>query len=160
MSLTQTPSRTPTAVTDHSDKVMSNAKPPRSSTSHEGIAPRRASDDSSVPSEKAVKATTGPQQGMVAPLQLSRWRFWAIFVSLMISIFLFALGELSPATNVDSPADFLDQLILATAIPKITEAFNSLTELSWLASGFLYVPSTHHGFTRADQIALLYSAST
>jgi hypothetical protein len=35
----------------------------------------------------------------------------------------------------------LDQLILATAIPKITEAFNSLTELSWLASGFLYV---HH----------------
>jgi len=40
----------------------------------------------------------------------------------------------------------VDQLILATAIPKITEAFNSLTELSWLASGFLYVhnPSLLH----------------
>lgn len=33
-------------------------------------------------------------------------------------------------------------MILATAIPKITEAFNSLTELSWLASGFLYVLSS------------------
>ncbi|TXT04875.1 hypothetical protein VHUM_03958 [Vanrija humicola] len=37
-----------------------------------------------------------------------------------MSIFLFAL----------------DQLIIATAIPKITAEFNSLTQLSWLASGF------------------------
>lgn len=44
-------------------------------------------------SEKdAKKSDKGPQQGMVAPLQLTRWRFWAIFISLMISIFLFALG--------------------------------------------------------------------
>lgn len=34
-------------------------------------------------------------------------------------------------------ADIPDQLIIATAIPKITVEFNSLTELSWLASGFL-----------------------
>ncbi|WWC67872.1 uncharacterized protein I206_101789 [Kwoniella pini CBS 10737] len=55
-----------------------------------------------------------------APMELPKARFWAIFASLMVCIFLFAL----------------DQLIVATAIPKITAEFNSLTKLSWLASGF------------------------
>lgn len=54
------------------------------------------------------------------PLDVPRWRFWLIFISLMVSIFLFAL----------------DQLILATAIPKITAAFNSLTELPWVVNAF------------------------
>jgi len=85
MSIPKTLSRTPTMVSDHSDTV-SKAKPPPSSGSA-----RRGSDESSTHPEKVVKPAT-PQQGMVAPLQLSRWRFWAIFVSLMISIFLFALG--------------------------------------------------------------------
>ncbi|KIR26232.1 hypothetical protein I309_04906 [Cryptococcus deuterogattii LA55] len=58
--------------------------------------------------------------GFTAPLEIPKWRFMAIFASLMISIFLFAL----------------DQLIVATAIPKITAEFNSLTQLSWLTSGF------------------------
>jgi hypothetical protein len=56
-----------------------------------------------------------------AALELPTWRFWAVMISLMISVFLFAL----------------DQLIVATAIPKITEKFHSLTQLPWLASGFL-----------------------
>lgn len=34
-------------------------------------------------------------------------------------------------------SDISDQLIVATAIPKITVEFNSLTELPWLANGFL-----------------------
>lgn len=51
---------------------------------------------------------------------MSRWRFWAIFASIQVSIFLFAL----------------DQLIIATAIPPITEAFQALNQLPWLASGF------------------------
>ncbi|KAF8329701.1 major facilitator superfamily domain-containing protein [Cantharellus anzutake] len=38
----------------------------------------------------------------------------------MLSVFLFAL----------------DQLIIATAIPKITNQFHSLTQISWLANGF------------------------
>lgn len=77
---------------------MSKVKPSPSDHSHD-VAARRGSDHSSVSSEKAVKGTATPtkpaglQQGMVAPLQLSRWRFWAIFISLMISIFLFALGK-------------------------------------------------------------------
>jgi hypothetical protein len=87
MSIPKTLSRTPTMVSDHSDTV-SKAKPlPRSS------------DGSSIHPEKVIKPGT-PQQGMVAPLQLSRWRFWAIFISLMISIFLFALG-MSSTLSVD-----------------------------------------------------------
>jgi hypothetical protein len=81
-------------VSNHSDPLV---KPPRTSDSHD-VAPRRGSDDTtSVTSDKGkvAKPSTGPQHGMVAPLQLSRWRFWAIFISLMISIFLFALGMCS-----------------------------------------------------------------
>ncbi|WWC86979.1 uncharacterized protein L201_001860 [Kwoniella dendrophila CBS 6074] len=72
---------------------------------------------------KPVKKSKAPPVGVAAthiPMELPRWRFWAIFISLMVCIFLFAL----------------DQLIVATAIPKITAQFNSLTKLSWLASGF------------------------
>jgi hypothetical protein len=94
MSIPKTLSRTPTMVSDHSDTV-SKAIPPPSSDSHA----RRSSDGSSIPSEKVVQPGS-PQQGMVAPLQLSRWRFWAIFISLMISIFLFALG-MSLTLSVD-----------------------------------------------------------
>ncbi|GMK56868.1 hypothetical protein CspeluHIS016_0307080 [Cutaneotrichosporon spelunceum] len=55
-----------------------------------------------------------------AYVELSKLRFWGVLVSLLISIFLFAL----------------DQLIVATAIPKITEEFNALSQLTWLANGF------------------------
>ncbi|BEJ13591.1 hypothetical protein CspHIS471_0307650 [Cutaneotrichosporon sp. HIS471] len=55
-----------------------------------------------------------------AYVELSKARFWGVIISLMISIFLFAL----------------DQLIVATAIPKITIEFNALSELTWLANGF------------------------
>lgn len=51
---------------------------------------------------------------------MSRWRFWAIFGSILVSIFLFAL----------------DQLIIATAIPAIASEFRALDQLSWLAAGF------------------------
>lgn len=88
MSIPKTLSRTPTMVSDQSETVT-KAKPAPSSDSA-----RRGSDESNIHPEKVVKPGT-PQQGMVAPLQLSRWRFWAIFISLMISIFLFALGMFS-----------------------------------------------------------------
>jgi hypothetical protein len=100
MSNSSIPSRTPTLA---SNRSMSNIKPTPSDQSHDVVTFRRGSDHSSVPTEKE-KAVTGAtatgkpaglQQGMVAPLQLSRWRFWAIFISLMISIFLFALGKSS-----------------------------------------------------------------
>ncbi|EJT50075.1 aflatoxin efflux pump AFLT [Trichosporon asahii var. asahii CBS 2479] len=61
----------------------------------------------------------GPPGGQEIP-QMSRWRFWAIFGSILVSIFLFAL----------------DQLIIATAIPAIASEFRALDQLSWLAAGF------------------------
>ncbi|OXG42035.1 aflatoxin efflux pump AFLT [Cryptococcus neoformans Bt120] len=75
--------------------------------------------------QSSVQGTGGKtppkgHSGVTAPLEIPKWRFMAIFGSLMISVFLFAL----------------DQLIVATAIPKITAEFNSLTQLSWLTSGF------------------------
>ncbi|WVR04536.1 hypothetical protein IAU60_001543 [Kwoniella sp. DSM 27419] len=76
-----------------------------------------------VSSEGAEKKSPAPPAGMSAvhaPVEISKPRFWAIMISLMLCVFLFAL----------------DQLIVATAIPKITAEFNSLTQLSWLASGF------------------------
>ncbi|KAF8304793.1 MFS general substrate transporter [Clavulina sp. PMI_390] len=74
--------------------------------------------DTSRPASTVVSAPTSPPQQ--APLQVSKLRFILIFVSLMLCIFLFAL----------------DQLIVATAIPKITNQFHSLTQISWLADGF------------------------
>ncbi|WVQ83765.1 hypothetical protein IAT38_005909 [Cryptococcus sp. DSM 104549] len=83
------------------------------------------STDEPIPSikEKKGKGTSEPPKGHSGAQdirEISKFRFWAVIVGLMVSFFLFAL----------------DQLIVATAIPKITEEFNSLTQLSWLASGF------------------------
>ena len=74
---------------------------------------------------------------MQAPIDVPRWRFWAIFVALMLAIFLFAL----------------DQLIIATAIPKISDQFQSLSELPWLTSGFLYVSNLLEMSENTDQEA-------
>lgn len=90
-----------------SNDNLNVSSPPRASIASKGS----AADD--------AKPTAAPQGQAI--IELSRWRFWAIFTSLLLCIFLFAL----------------DQLIVATAIPKITKQFNSLTQLPWLASGFL-----------------------
>lgn len=56
----------------------------------------------------------------------------------MVAIFLFALGMyLIIEWHWCMLTITTDQLIIATAIPKITEEFNSLTELSWLVNGFV-----------------------
>lgn len=81
----------------------------------ESASPKGSGSGSSTP---GGRRKTGPSG---AYLELPRWRFWSVLVSLMISIFLFAL----------------DQLIIATAIPKITSEFNALSQLTWLANGFL-----------------------
>lgn len=73
------------------------------------------------PMDKPVKSAPPPgASGMTAPIEVSRPRFWAIFIALMLTIFLFAL----------------DQLILATAIPKITDEFHALSQIAWLTNGF------------------------
>jgi hypothetical protein len=70
-------------------------------------------------SDKAPKPKVNKREG--ANVVLSPFRFWGTMCSICIAVFLFAL----------------DQLIIATAIPHITAEFNALTQLPWLASGFL-----------------------
>lgn len=47
--------------------------------------------------DKSKPQTTPPPAGghpvLHAPLEVSRTRFWLIFISLMVSVFLFALGQ-------------------------------------------------------------------
>jgi hypothetical protein len=78
--------------------------------------PASINDTPSVHSSDGSKSGGAPE-----PPKMPKWRFWAIFLSLLMCVFLFAL----------------DQLIVATAIPKITIQFNALSQLPWLASGFL-----------------------
>jgi hypothetical protein len=66
----------------------------------------------------AGPAPEKPPADQVA-IPLTRLRFWLLFVSICVCVFLFAL----------------DQLILATAIPKITNEFGALDQLPWLANG-------------------------
>ncbi len=77
----------------------------------------------------------GVSGGQQAPVELSRARFVAVFGALMMSVFLFALYvpllRRGRETKTDVDASLRsDQLILATAIPKITAQFNSLTQVS------------------------------
>ncbi|ODN80391.1 hypothetical protein L202_02642 [Cryptococcus amylolentus CBS 6039] len=114
-------STTTTIAGDHDKAVLDSSPAPAAAVSS-GAAPvsYAAPSESSDTPEKKVKAPPKGHSGTHAPLDLPKWRFWAVFLSLMISIFLFAL----------------DQLIVATAIPKITSEFDSLSQLTWLASGF------------------------
>lgn len=72
------------------------------------------------PSNASTSKLPTPQATAQEPHAVSKVRFVLIFLSLMLCVFLFAL----------------DQLIVATAIPKITDEFNSLTQVSWIANGF------------------------
>ncbi|WVQ71499.1 hypothetical protein IAR50_001037 [Cryptococcus sp. DSM 104548] len=79
------------------------------------VMPRDA-DEEKQPATPALATSSNVER----PIVLSLWRFWAVFGSLCIVVFLFAL----------------DQLIVATALPKITEQFNALSQMSWIASGY------------------------
>lgn len=71
-------------------------------------------------SDADANSGTHDIRGAQEPIKMGKLRFCLIFVSQMLSIFLFAL----------------DQLIIATAIPRITAEFQSLTEISWIINGF------------------------
>lgn len=83
------------------------ASHPTKESGSPSIAASTHSHDSGVTKEKAAPVVVGGKDknapksappkgvsgGMQAPLELPRWRFWLVFVSLMVAIFLFALGE-------------------------------------------------------------------
>ncbi|ORX34479.1 major facilitator superfamily domain-containing protein [Kockovaella imperatae] len=106
------------ATSSKAPSVHSHASASQSASSHAPSKPVTAS-----PTAAGPKEGKGPPKGTAAfqaPLDIPKWRFWLVFLSLLVSIFLFAL----------------DQLILATAIPKITAAFDALSELSWVVNAF------------------------
>ena len=61
-------------------------------TKHVHTGPSSAA--SSVKEVKAAKTPKAAPEGVAlqAPLEIPRWRFWAVFISLLFSVFLFALG--------------------------------------------------------------------
>ncbi|TYJ55368.1 hypothetical protein B9479_003983 [Cryptococcus floricola] len=83
--------------------------------------------DAPAPYAEKLPTTPVPPSGIEAPIVLSPWRFWAVFGSLCIVVFLFAL----------------DQLIVATALPKIT-ADLTLLSFNLLYAQFMNIfPSKH-----------------
>jgi MFS family permease len=114
---TQAKERSPsTASLVGSTKAHSTSSKTPASLSSKPVSLAHAKDTAGTDAEKR-----GPRKGPSgAYVELPKARFWGIIISLMIAIFLFAL----------------DQLIIATAIPKITSEFNALSKLTWLANGF------------------------
>ncbi|KAK8846517.1 hypothetical protein IAR55_005603 [Kwoniella newhampshirensis] len=113
--INKSPSTTaPSSVPTTTPEVINVHPQPEETTSRHG--------GNETPPTTTTTTTTPPrpQAELHAPIEMSRARFWAVFLSLMVTIFLYSL----------------DQLIVATAIPKITEQFNSLSQLSWIANGF------------------------
>lgn len=107
LALSRASSRASDAKTAHSDSKFT----------HSDSKPATSPPASAAPSGPA--GPPGPPGGQELP-PVSKLRFWAIFGSILVSIFLFAL----------------DQLIIATAIPAISSEFKALDQLPWLAAGF------------------------
>ena len=94
-------------MSDHSDTQMHSPTPTLPSTGEarkqSSTSDRRESTLSHPASDLSTVSKTAPETkdkragpgegGAQAPLEVSRPRFWAIFISLMFAIFLFALGE-------------------------------------------------------------------
>ena len=77
--------------------------------------------DSSSVSNDEVTAPVTPENGeseMVYPTGLP---FWLITIALCLAVFVLAI----------------DNTIIATAIPKITDRFNSLDDVAWYASSYM-----------------------
>lgn len=69
------------------------------------------------PSEKANGNPTTPQ----STFDMKSSKFWIVVVSMYMSIFLIAL----------------DRLIIATAIPSITNEFHSIDDIGWYGSAYM-----------------------
>jgi hypothetical protein len=148
----------------HKDPSDSRRDSTHSDPSAKALAKQERHDHNAA--KEAARAAAAPQGvSMQAPIEVSRFRFWMIFLALMFSIFLFALGELCSVrrgsmTDADlRPIDRRDchpqnvglrlgQQSARSDGPthgptdedawadSSTNAFNSLSQLSWLASGF------------------------
>lgn len=99
-------------------------KPKEIDTTHSDIEKQDASSKeiSHQPAEKPGPPG-GPPGSQYAPKTL---KFWLVMVSNFLSLFIVAL----------------DRTILTTAIPRITDDFNSLGDIGWYASAYMLTSAT------------------
>jgi MFS family permease len=65
-------------------------------------------------------------------------KFWAIIIGIYLSIFLVALVRSSWSLHVWISCSYLqDRTIIATAIPRITDDFNSIQDIGWYGSAYM-----------------------
>lgn len=99
MAASNMPSPTPTLHSaDHSQGHKEPGESRRSSTHSDPSAKALAKQERHEhnAAKEAARAAAAPKGvSMQAPIEVSRFRFWMIFLALMFSIFLFALGELT-----------------------------------------------------------------
>ena len=74
--------------------------------------------------------------------QLKSLKFWTIVVSVLLSIFLVALVSPRPlhvpySTLSQTYIKNQDRTIIATAIPRITDEFNSIQDIGWYGSAYM-----------------------
>ncbi len=70
--------------------------------------------------------------------QPKSFKFWTIMMGIYLSIFLVALVSHRPPKGSADPANTSqDRTILATAIPHITDEFNSTEDIGWYGSAYM-----------------------
>ena len=87
------------------------------------------------PSEAVAKPAEEPEPEFPTGMKLA-----TIMLSLIVSMFLVALVGKHRRQSFDKVAkhpSIQDRLIIATAIPKITDEFHSLNDVGWYASAYL-----------------------
>lgn len=122
--------------------------------------PASPAASTTAPADNAAAAPkAAPVHTAQAPHPVTPTRFALIFIALMLCIFLFAVSHLALAHGFLHAHIYLSArsthrwyadrrafiqflfcqlnvlFLTATAIPKITNQFHSLTEISWLANG-------------------------
>ncbi|KAF2122755.1 major facilitator superfamily transporter [Lophiotrema nucula] len=99
---------------EYSDQSTRSPSTAEAETDKKGVP---AKDGSTPTDEEAAVAASEPQGSGDYP---SGFKLFFIVVALVLSVFLFSL----------------DQTIIATAIPKITDQFHSLDDISWYGSAY------------------------
>lgn len=113
-------------------------------------------------SDEDTKQTQATKQSEVdengEPVYITGLPFWLILIALCLAVFVLAIGNI-PFIVVDLVTNsYLDNTIIATAIPKITDRFNSLDDIAWYASGKSFnVPLM---VTGSDNICTAYMLTT
>jgi len=99
----------------------------------------RSSADQAPTADKPGQSVDDQYEDAEKNYQPKSLKFWTIMIGMYLSIFLVAL----------------DQTIIATAIPKITDEFNSIEDIGWYGSAYMLAAACL--FPISGRIYQLYS---